>query len=455
MRFEFERRHVAPGLVVAALMLATPRIATACGCNCAPPQPVGSPVPVGTAINHRVVLAVSADHTVMWDQFVAAGDQTSFTWLFPVRDAHAVEVTVGSEAFVDALDRATATTLQALTCATTGPVATDPPVPTTSTTLQASPALEASPVEVSTIDGTDPENVIRWISDHGYEDPAVRSGQQMVQPRDGGAPGGPFPGDAVRGYAGLHMDFIAVRFAGTTQGARMPPVRLSFVGYDPTLPLRGIAVGGSSQISVSLIVLAPTGMQSQNYSSVLLPRVLPVIGLDANQVYQSTLSQLFDANDHGTWIIESAAPMSLDALLPTIREAAGQADAGVSVAAAIDDAHLAFDPFGGSPVVTRMQARLTTALLGEDLMLGPGPAHDIPTLHQFAHQVTSTFPDGGLRCPGGRGDAGVWNPPSRGCQCSAAARATSSRERPAVAALFFAAMAMTLARGRRQTRGRC
>jgi hypothetical protein len=81
--------------------------AEACGGCFAPP---GVPQVV---TDHRMVLAVHATETVLWDQFQYAGDPRDFSWIFPLRYTDDVRLGVGTDAWIESLGNLTAPVLYA------------------------------------------------------------------------------------------------------------------------------------------------------------------------------------------------------------------------------------------------------------------------------------------------------------------------------------------------------
>jgi len=96
----------AAGLILLA-HLAVPTDARACGGCFHDPTPTGSPMVVDA---HRMVLRVSPEGTVLWDQIVYEGEPTEFVWVLPVASAARVEL--AEEAFFDALTETTRITLR-------------------------------------------------------------------------------------------------------------------------------------------------------------------------------------------------------------------------------------------------------------------------------------------------------------------------------------------------------
>ena len=183
-----------------------------------PPPPPPPPPPVVTT--HRMVLAVSPTRTILWDQFEWGGDSGEFVWLLPVRASEGVQVSVGSDEFVSALDRESAPRLLPPACAQTQgtsgngrtPLTSPVPVP-----LRSSNGV-ASPFEIVTIRNADaPSAVYRWLRSNGY---SVTHQPLPRTPSDAGDVDGQDP------------DFIHGRDTGPSDPADAGPNTPSDAGAD-------------------------------------------------------------------------------------------------------------------------------------------------------------------------------------------------------------------------------
>ena len=116
MKLRFSASLLALG---SAALLAHPHEARACG-GCFV-QPQDATIVTG----HRMVLSLSPDQSVLWDQIKYAGDPAEFAWVLPVRVGATIEV--ASDAWFEALDAATAVRVSAptLQCVTRSQVVDD------------------------------------------------------------------------------------------------------------------------------------------------------------------------------------------------------------------------------------------------------------------------------------------------------------------------------------------
>jgi hypothetical protein len=106
--------RLALGLSVLSVVSLSPIDAEACG-GCLYPGPpteadAGSTTQTPTVVtDHRMVVSLNAQGTTLWDQLEYAGDPEEFAWVLPIQGA--VVVGLGSDAFIDALDRKTQPTI--------------------------------------------------------------------------------------------------------------------------------------------------------------------------------------------------------------------------------------------------------------------------------------------------------------------------------------------------------
>jgi len=83
-----------------AMICGAPREASACGACFAPPGP---PTVVS---GHRMVMSISQEQTVLWDQIQYTGNPADFAWVLPVKPGARVEASTA--AFFESLEAETA-----------------------------------------------------------------------------------------------------------------------------------------------------------------------------------------------------------------------------------------------------------------------------------------------------------------------------------------------------------
>jgi hypothetical protein len=84
-----------------------PSTALACGGCFAPPGAVQ------VVTDHRMALSLSADRTILWDQFRYSGRPSDFSWILPIQNGPDVRIEVADNRFLTALDNLSAPVLNA------------------------------------------------------------------------------------------------------------------------------------------------------------------------------------------------------------------------------------------------------------------------------------------------------------------------------------------------------
>jgi Uncharacterized protein conserved in bacteria (DUF2330) len=273
--------------LAAAAVWGAPSLARACGgCFHAPPDPVtvegGTESTVVTG--HRMVMSITPERTVLWDQIEYAGDPEEFSWVLPVKAGAYIEV--GDDAWIDVLDAATATTVgvETLECMATqqsgggfsgggdsgfgcgcgsddasgggdeyygggGPGTEQQPPDPVTVVSQAT----VGPYETVTLSTDQPGALNDWLESHGYVVP------EAVQPK-------------VDEYVAEGFDFIALRLVPGTGVQRMAPVRVVMPGAGMTLPLRLVAAGTGANTALTLFVISEGRYEVDNFDNVLVPQ---------------------------------------------------------------------------------------------------------------------------------------------------------------------------------------
>jgi hypothetical protein len=240
-----------------ASLLAHPGEAQACG-GCFV-QPQDATIVTG----HRMVLSLSPDQTVLWDQIKYAGDPAEFAWVLPVRVGATIEVS--SDAWFETLDAATTTTVLApqISCATSGGLGCGAQADALSFPGEANGGGGVTvvhegtvgPYETVTLQTDKPGALNAWLDSHGFNIDAA------TQP-------------IVDAYVKEGFQFIALRLQPGKGVAQMKPVRVLTQGASPTLPLRMVAAGTGPQVSVILFTLSEARMAPKNFPEAVVPRAL-------------------------------------------------------------------------------------------------------------------------------------------------------------------------------------
>jgi MYXO-CTERM domain-containing protein len=279
-------------LVGIPVVLFATRPANACGgCFRRPTESV-------TVVNaHRMVLSVSTQQTILWDQFSYSGNPSEFAWVLPVHAA-SVKVELAHDEFISALD------------AWTAPVITGPVVsrgggigcgsassakfgnPTDNPGVNVVNQEVVGPYEVVTLQSTDPKALESWLGQHGYDIPA------SVQP-------------TVAAYVTEGFDFVALRLLPGQGIAAMQPVRVVSQGADPTLPLRMVAAGVGADVSILLWVISEGRYQAANFANTEVDFSNLIWNKNAQKSnYDDLVQHAMTQGDGRNFTIEFAGPLS-------------------------------------------------------------------------------------------------------------------------------------------------
>lgn len=246
MRSRFNARSFAIPLATLALTLAPPP-ARACGGGM---FTLPTETETTTMSGHRVAISISTDQTVLWDQIQYQGDPKDFGWVMPVKAG--ATIGVGSDAWLEALDAATATVVSSpeVDCFTGGGDspggccgATDRGAAGGLDNLQErDPDVEVihsgtvGPFDTVTLASSTPGALGKWFAAHGFAIPAD------VQP-------------ILDDYAAQGFDFIAVRLTPGQGVAQMKPLRVVTKGALTTFPMRMLSAGAKQSVALSLFVV--------------------------------------------------------------------------------------------------------------------------------------------------------------------------------------------------------
>lgn len=247
--------------------------ARACG-GCFTPPPTQPNDPGTVVASHRMVLSVSPEQTILWDQIQYTGSPTEFAWVLPVKPGARVEI--GSDAFFDVLDAATQSSVRPprLTCGVPPP--SDCSIGAVGATssfgcsegeladgVELDPALPADPVHVVSrgsagpyetvvLHSDEPDALPKWLTNHGYSIPAD------IAP-------------LIATYAAEGFDFAALRLLPSAGVQQMRPVRVVMDGAVTSLPLRMVAAGTGARTAITLFVISEGRYAPQNFAEVAMP----------------------------------------------------------------------------------------------------------------------------------------------------------------------------------------
>lgn len=286
--------------VLASLALRTSD-ALACGACTYPPTPT---ISRATAVmDHRMVLSLTSEQTVLWDQIRFSGDPRQFLWILPVADAtsSSVEIAVGSSAFIDAIDEYSAPAIYApeVRCSDGG-VAVSP----WSRADASAPGAIASQSSEQTALGSTRRAA---VGPYAAELVRARDGSLATWLRDRGFAVGTESESIIRHYETMRFDFVVVQFRPGADVTQMEPIRISTRGYNPVLPLRFAAIGAGDNVGLTLMVVAESAMVPASWQTRTIDSrdiVWSVAGNASN--YRALLASSFRGSEP-PWILESAS----------------------------------------------------------------------------------------------------------------------------------------------------
>ncbi|MFO0625120.1 MAG: DUF2330 domain-containing protein [Polyangiales bacterium] len=514
--------------LLAALTL-SPRVGDACG-GCFYPTVVGGEKTAQVVTDHRMVLSLSAQQTTLWDQIRYAGQADAFLWVLPIPRGVPVRVGLGDNAFVNALADLSAPRIRgdfAVSCSVND-VATARAVGAPGATAggrgdagaswggsswgggaggcggsTAPSRVDYTPGSAGSGNGgtsgaempfTGTEN-LSVAGEHDtvgpYATEVVRGGDGSFQ-RWAAQNRVDIPGEtlqAVRWYEDLGTDFLVLRLAPEAGIHQMQPVRISFPGYLPTLPLRMIAAGVADKVGLDLMVLAAGAMQVRGFANEFVDATQIVWDVRARRSnYRALFEGILARHGGRVWVTESTQGVvgEMMSLSPSGPRAVGLDSGIVEVLAGASDAgdpwvdpgrllqpgrvpmedpradpyvdrRIAFAGLGPRPTLTRLRTELNRRALDQDLQLDAAPEGFTVLRDRQAFRATNL-----PRCVGGtvaspeleawlsgdagafpQFDAGAWNlfgttRPASAC--------TVSHRRGAGPGMFLFAAAALLAR---------
>lgn len=367
---------------VCALLVpaAAPRDAEACGGCFSPPETVTS------VDSHRMVVSLSPEKSILWDQIRYSGDPEDFVWVLPVPSPD-VDIAVADDLFFLELESQTAPTispppLPPLDC---------PPPPEENCGLfgcdqsggdgsGADYAADAGagdvdvyreevvgPYETVVIGSEDPVALITWLNDHGYAVP------ESTRP-------------IISHYTDQSSLFVVLRLAPDQGVTAMQPVRVEYPGFMGTFPLRMVTVGAYSSLTMTLWIVAEQRFGGLNYPTVEIdPAALVWDFLQGSSNYLALFRDAIDSAGGKAWVTQFAG--NLDQLY-------FQSPEVVQARQAI--------PY---PYLTRLDTEMLVDHVAGDLRLGPADGGSLSN-----NLTAATYVNDVRTCPDydGDGDPDTW-----------------------------------------------
>jgi hypothetical protein len=316
--------------ITCALAIATesPPAAACGGCFHQPPAPTETP---SVVTDHRMVLSISQQQTVLWDQIEYSGAPSEFAWVLPVRPGARVELS--HDAWLAALDATTNPRIHApQTACGGGPqgdtagdeqpssggcgggmnsLSFDPVLGSvedggSSSGYQSEDGVSVvtqdvvGPYSAVTIHGSTGEAIDKWLMTNGFDVPASLA-------------------PMLAAYTAERMDFIALRLRPGQTTRAMQPVRVIVPGADPTLPLRMVAAGVGPSVSITLFVVGEGRYHTQNFPDVSIDGSKILWDPKTNQsTYEALAQNALSSGDGSGWLTEFSGVMETTTQLPKI-----------------------------------------------------------------------------------------------------------------------------------------
>lgn len=302
--------------------LALPSAALACGGTfCSQGAPTVPPEPVEQNAE-RILFEVNPDGTISTTVEIAyTGDPANFAWVVPVPDTPTLEVV--PEDVLTLLDDGTAPTLtgQRTRCGRNNPagctgdsgelvsaVALSPLAVTGCEAAGLSSIDDYDPVNVETVgrvgpyeptvvESDDPAALIDWLNENGYF---------IAEPME------PY----VAEYVASGRKFLAMRLAPDAAVSDITPVRMTYPGMQPEIPLVLTAVAAEPEMAIVAFVAGDSRYQSGNYTNMLMDpawlRYDPSTLIDTN--YYAVASWLADGVGGRAFFTEYAGPVAFQTI---------------------------------------------------------------------------------------------------------------------------------------------
>lgn len=313
-------------------------------------------------LSHRMAVAVSTDHTVLWDQIQFAGEPSDFAWVLPIKPGARLDL--ASDAFFETLDAATSTMVFSpeVHCPPDGgtfPGGSGPPGAfpegdpsyygvsedessgCCGSTMEAAgdgsgntgnaghsggtgnsggagnagnsggtgPGPGLPPVEIVHEETVGPYETVTlstdeagalqdWLIDHGYVI------DPSVEP-------------IIDAYVTEGFDFIAMRLAPGADVRQMRPVRVISPGAEPTLPLRMVAAGTGAEVGLTLFVITEGRWEAADFPNQTIDPETIVWDVATDSSNYSALRAAALAEQGGrTWLSSYARAGALLSELP-------------------------------------------------------------------------------------------------------------------------------------------
>jgi len=295
------RSKLVLGAVAAASALgfAGERQASACGGCFHPPSQT-----VTDITDEKMLLAVSATQTTLYDQIEYSGSPSNFAWVLPIRGT--VTVGLSADVLFQSVDALTATQINPppQNCPSPSCPSNGAPFGLGGGAAETAFAGDAaSPVQVLTQENVGPYETVQlkstdgsalddWLTDNGYNIPA------SVEP-------------ILDAYVSEGFDFLAMKLLPNQGVQAMRPVRVTTPGASLSLPLRMASVGTGAITGITIWVVADGRYEPQNFQYFYIPTSQLVWDWATSSSNYTTLRVQQEANFmNAAWEIESSIDLN-------------------------------------------------------------------------------------------------------------------------------------------------
>jgi len=388
-----------------SLVVFAPADAKACG-GCFHGEPATATQSPSVVTDHRMVLALSPTMTTLWDQVEYAGDPAEFAWVLPIRGR--VVVGVGNDSFISALDNGTAPIIRAPRrscgssvtfseggssggCGGSSDMSKSAAPPQENGDLGwqedsgvfVTDRSTVGPYETVQVHGSDAGGIIGWLRANKFVVPVEL--EPMLQK-----------------YVSEGFDFVAVKLRPGLGVHAMRPIRVSFKGPYPTLPLRMVRAGVGANVGLKLFVVASGRWKTTNFPTLAIDPQMVTWDFDASRSDYTLVRERESQKLEGrAWTLEASVdlmrsslpvsyepppppPAPKDSGAPDVMDASDASDDAASdapppkedydagaapeVDPSASDLEVAFGTYS-SRRVTRLRADLASKYLDVDLVL--------------------------------------------------------------------------------------
>jgi len=310
---------------VSAVSFAGQRQASACGGCFHPPSQT-----VTDITDERMLLAVSATQSTLYDQIEYSGSPSSFAWVLPIHGT--VTVGLSADVLFDSIDTLTATQII--------PPPQNCPSPNCAqnystggggngalnlaagedggAAVQVLTQAIVGPYETVQLHSTDSSALDTWLTGNGYNIPA------SVQP-------------ILSAYVSEGFDFLAMKLLPNQGVQAMRPVRVTTSGGSLSLPLRMASVGTGAITGITIWVVADGRYQPQNFAYFHIDDSQLVWDWSTNISNYTTLRVKNEANlKNAGWEIESSIGLNEQTITNVIMSGGQYYGNGLASSAPID-----------------------------------------------------------------------------------------------------------------------